>query len=72
MTREFKNEWKHLGENQIACNPHPTLGGIIDKHVAGRFSEEWFIIFNDDRFPVVEGIATKAEAFEIFNKAIAV
>lgn len=61
------NKWNHLSENGMATNAHPTLGGIIDRNpVFG-----WFIIFNDDRFPVVEGIATKAEAFEIFNKAIA-
>lgn len=66
-----ENSWRHLGENNIAANAHPTLGGIIDKMTSGRFAEEWFIIFNHPDLDAIEGLASKSEAFEVFAKTLA-
>jgi len=69
--RTEKNEWRHLGENAIAANPHPTMGGIIDK-VMKSSPEEWFVVFNHpDLSVVVDGLSSKAEAFEIHAKTLA-
>jgi len=61
------NGWNHLSENGMATNADPVRGGIIDQNpVYG-----WFIIFNHEQLPVVEGLASKARAFEVFEKTIA-
>ena len=65
-----KNEWRHLGENAIAANPHPTMGGIIDKVMKSN-PEEWFVVFNHPDLPLVDGLSSKAEAFEIHEKTLA-
>jgi hypothetical protein len=33
--------------------------------------EEWFIVFNHPDLNVIDGLSSKAEAFEIFEKVIA-
>ena len=64
----MRNEWNHLSEAGMAANPHETLGGIIDSVIN---SSEWFIVFNHPDLPLIDGLSSKAEAFEIFEKVIA-
>ena len=60
-------EWNEIKDG-IATNADPILGGIIDQTI---MTGEWFVIFNDDAIPAIEGIATRAAAFEAFEAAIA-
>jgi|AntAceMinimDraft_13_1070369.scaffolds.fasta_scaffold181043_1 cellulase/cellobiase CelA1 len=58
--------WNEIKDG-IATNADPILGGIIDQTI---MTGEWFVIFNDDAIPAIEGIATRAEAFKAFDAAI--
>jgi hypothetical protein len=53
-------EWKHLGQNAIATNIDPIIGGIIDTQIV---SGKWFVIPNNDLIPQIEDLDSKAEAF---------
>ncbi len=69
-----ENKWNHLSENGMATNRHRTMGGIIDRVAAStqlRVKEEWFIVFNHPELDVIDGLASKAEAFEVFAKTFA-
>lgn len=59
--------WNHLAADEMATSNDPIFGGIIDKAFV---SGEWFVIPNSDDIPVMEGFATKQEAFEALDKAI--
>ena len=58
--------WTESAPGRLACNPAPK-GGIIDKAI---LSEEWFVIFNDDRTNR-EGYKTRFEAIKAFIGAAA-
>lgn len=69
------NNWNHLSENGMATNADPIKGGIIDKvamsmKLKATKAEEWFIVFNHPNLPVVDGLSSKAEAFEVFEKTL--
>lgn len=51
--------WSSLGPDQIICSGHPKSGGIIDKAIA---ADEWFVIFNDDTLPLLDGYETREDA----------
>lgn len=69
MAKPVKNEWRHLGANEIAANPHETMGGIIDKVMKSN-PEEWFIVFNHPELSLIEGLPSKAEAFKVFAETL--
>lgn len=67
--------WNHLRENGMATNRDPIKGGIIDKvamstKLKATDKEEWFIVFNHPNLPVVDGLSSKLEAFELFEKTL--
>lgn len=65
----MKNEWNHLGPNDIATNPDPFEGGIIDKaNVDGK----WFVIANNDDIPSAEEFDTKADAMTYLEQQVAI
>lgn len=70
----MQDVWNHLSENGMATNAHPFKGGIIDKVAMSMkltSKEEWFIVFNHPGLPVVvDGLSSKAEAFEVFEKVM--
>lgn len=57
--------WTSPGSN-LATNPDPFLGGIIDTNASGQ----WFVIFNADIEMIDKGLTSRKEAFEAFEKAI--
>lgn len=65
-TSNLPQGWTANGDG-IATNNDPQLGGIIDKAIV---SGEWFVIFNDDDLEAIEGLSSRAEAFEAFKRAI--
>lgn len=60
--------WNHLSENGMATNRDPLTGGIIDSAIV---SGEWFIIFNHPDLEAIEGLKSKAEAFEVHARELA-
>lgn len=66
--------WKHLSENGMATDPDELTGGIIDRIAMSMKldrKEEWFIIFNHPDLAAIEGLSSKAEAFEVFAATLA-
>lgn len=61
-----KGQWTESVGGML-CNAHPTHGGIIDKAYK---SGEWFVIFNDDRYPVQDGFLTREDAIDSFVETI--
>lgn len=65
--------WNHLSENGMATNRDPLTGGIIDSVAMSMKltkKEEWFIVFNHPDIAVIDGLASKAEAFEVHAKTL--
>lgn len=59
--------WKHLGPNAMATNTDPIYGGIIDSEIVSGL---WFVIFNNDDFVMLDGFASKADAFAAWEKVV--
>lgn len=51
----------------LACNADPVLGGIIDSEIV---SGKWFIIFNDDELEMITDLASRDDAFKVFEESI--
>lgn len=62
------NGWNHLGENAMATNPDPIVGGIIDNEIV---SGKWFVIPNNDAIAQADGFSTKADAFAYLATKVA-
>jgi F420-dependent methylenetetrahydromethanopterin dehydrogenase len=58
--------WEGSG-NGLVCNADPVLGGIIDRNLV---SGQWFVVFNADDISVIEDIASRDDAFRLFQEAI--
>jgi len=51
----------------MCANSDPIVGGIIDSRIVDG---KWFVIFNDDDLDMVEGLESREEAFQVYQKAI--
>lgn len=59
--------WVESTPGGMATRNHPTLGGIIDKAILGS---SWFVIFQHEDLPPIDGLASRADAFAAFLEAI--
>lgn len=57
--------WTEATPGGMATNAHPTDGGIVDRTL---LTEEWFVIFHRDGLKTVEGLASRDEAFRVFEE----
>jgi len=55
--------WTEATPGGMITNPDPVVGGIIDINLA---SQKWFVIFNDDRYDPIEGLASRDDAINSF------
>ena len=55
--------WTESLPGGLICSADPFMGGIIDQNIP---TGTWFVIFNDSRFEIAEGFATRDEAVEYF------
>jgi hypothetical protein len=60
--------WKEnpYGDGMIASSD-PVTGGIID---CAMFDKTWFVIFNNDSFENVDGLASREDAIAIFLERV--
>lgn len=52
--------WSESSPGGLAANPDPINGGIIDRAIV---SGEWFIVFNRDDLPSLDGFSSRDDAF---------
>jgi len=65
---EIDNDvWTEASPNGLATNTHPLKGGIID-NVMG--TDEWFVIFNRNDLPMIDGLDSREEAFRVFEERL--
>jgi len=57
--------WTEATPGGMATNAHPTDGGIVDRTM---ITDEWFVIFHRDGLQTVEGLASRDEAFRVFEE----
>lgn len=67
MSDNLPEGWTEAFPGGLATNTDPVKGGIIDKVM---LAEEWFVIFERDDLPVLDGFASRDEAFRAHEQAI--
>lgn len=60
--------WTEAFSNGMATNTDSVRGGIVDTEIV---SGKWFVIFNNDVIPMIEGLNSRTEAFNAFGAALA-
>jgi hypothetical protein len=53
--------WSEAFPGGLACSADPITGGIIDSVI---LSGEWFVIFNRDDLPMLDGFTSRDEAIQ--------
>jgi hypothetical protein len=67
MSDNLPEGWTEARPGGMATNRDPVKGGIIDhEDVSGK----WFVIFSRDDLPVLDGFASRDEAFRAHQHAI--
>jgi putative DNA primase/helicase len=64
MTSHLPQGWSESRPGGMMTNPDPVNGGIIDSAFG---SGEWFVIFNRNDLPTLEGFASRDEVFAAFE-----
>jgi hypothetical protein len=67
MPRNLPEGWTEAFPGGMATNRDPVKGGIIDNSF---MSGEWFVIFERDDLPVLDGFSSRDEAFRAHEQAI--
>lgn len=65
--RRLPKGWSESAPGRMMTNTDPVSGGIID---CEDISGEWFVIFSRDDLPVLDGFASREEAFLAHQEAI--
>jgi hypothetical protein len=64
--RRLPEGWSESAPGRLMTNPDPIVGGVIDcEDVSG----EWFVIFSRNDLPVLDGFASRADAFRAHQEA---
>ncbi len=67
MTTYLPEGWSESRPGGMMTNPDPVNGGIID---AAFGSCEWFVIFNRNDLPTLEGFASRNEALAAIRREL--
>jgi len=60
--------WTEATPGGMATSRDPVKGGIVDRAIV---SKEWFVIFEREGMPDLDGFSTRDEAFRAMEEALA-
>lgn len=67
MPHSLPEGWTEAYPGGMATNRDPVKGGIIDNEIVSGL---WFVIFNVEYLPILDGFASRGEAFRAYEQAI--
>lgn len=67
MTSILPEGWTEASPGGLATNPDPIKGGIIDSEMVSGL---WFVVFSRDDLPLLDGFASRDDAFRAYEQAI--